>query len=88
MTTANNRINHIENIWTNAKQVYKIAKNIINQRIKNKLPNLKIRTQVWLDFQHIQIEGPSKKLALKQLGPFKILERTGPMNYKLKLPPH
>jgi len=50
MTTANNRINHIENIWTNAKQVYKIAKNIINQRIKNKLPNLKIRTQVWLDF--------------------------------------
>jgi len=46
MTTASNRINHIENIWTNAKQAYEIAKNIINQRIKKKLPNLKIRTQV------------------------------------------
>jgi len=40
--TANNRINHMENIWTNAKQAYEVAKNIINQRIKNKLLNLKI----------------------------------------------
>jgi len=28
--TANNRINHMENIWTNTKQAYKVAKNIIN----------------------------------------------------------
>ena len=46
---ANNRINHIENIWTNAKQAYEVVKNIINQRIKNKLSNLEIETQVWLD---------------------------------------
>jgi len=39
----------MENIWTNAKQVHEVAKNIINQRIKNKLSNLEIGTQVWLN---------------------------------------
>ena len=28
--TANNRINHIKNIQTNAKQAYEVAKNFIN----------------------------------------------------------
>jgi len=86
--TADNRINHIENIWTNAKQAHEVAKNLINQRIKNKLPDLKAGTQVWLDSRHIQIEGTPKKLAPKRVGPFKILERTGPINYRLKLLPH
>jgi len=47
--TANNRINHIENIQANAKQAHKTAKNLINQRIKSKLPDLKAGIQVWLD---------------------------------------
>jgi len=86
--TADNRINYIENIWTNTKQVYEVAKNLINQRIKSKLPDLKTGTQVWLDSRHIQIEGTPKKLAPKCVGPFKILEKTRPVNYRLKLPPH
>ena len=86
--TADNRINHIENIRTNAKQVHEVAKNLINQRIKSKLPNLKAGTQVWLDSRHIQIEGIPKKLTPKCVGPFEILERTRPVNYQLKLPPH
>jgi len=86
--TADNRINHIENIRTNAKQAHEVAKNLINQKIKSKLPNLKVGTQVWLDSRHIQIEGTPKKLALKRVGLFEILERTGPVNYRLKLPPH
>jgi len=86
--TADNRINYIENIQTNAKQIHEVAKNLINQKIKSKLPDLKAETQVWLDSQHIQIEGTPKKLIPKRVGPFKILERTGPVNYQLKLPPH
>jgi len=42
--TANNRINHIENIWTNTKQAHKVTKNFINQRIKSKLSDLKAGT--------------------------------------------
>jgi len=71
----------IENIRTNAKQAHEVAQNLINQRIKSKLPNLKAGTQVWLDSRHIQIEGTPKKLTPKHVGPFKILERTGPVNY-------
>jgi len=41
--TADNRINHIENIQTNAKQAHEVAKNLINQRIKSKLPDLKYK---------------------------------------------
>jgi len=86
--TANNRTNHIENIQMNTKQAHEVAKNLINQRIKSKLPSLKAGTQVWLDSQHIQIKGTPKKLIPKHVGPSKILERTGPVNYWLKLPPH
>jgi len=46
---ANNRINYMENIQTNTKQAHEVAKNLINQRIKSKLSDLKIGTQVWLD---------------------------------------
>jgi len=52
--TADNRINHMENIQTNTKQVHEVTKNLINQRIKSKLPDLKTGIQVWLDSQHIQ----------------------------------
>jgi len=55
------------------------------RKSKNKLPNLKVGTQVWLDSRHIQIEGTPKKLAPKHIGSFEILERTGPVNYRLKL---
>ena len=76
----------MENIQTNAKQAHEVAKNLINQRIKSKLPDLKIGAQVWLDSQHIQIKGAPKKLTLKCIGLFKILKGTGPVNYQLKLP--
>jgi len=39
----------MKNIQTNTKQVHEVAKNLINQRIKSKLSDLKIGTQVWLD---------------------------------------
>ena len=55
--TANNRINYMENIQTNAKQAHEVAKNLINQKIKSKLSDLKVGTRVWLDSQHIQIKG-------------------------------
>jgi len=86
--TTNNRINHMENIQTNVKQAYEVTKNLINQRIKSKLPNLKAGTHVWLDSQHIQVKGTPKKLIPKYVGPFEILEKTGSINYRLKLPPH
>ncbi|SJL16408.1 uncharacterized protein ARMOST_19932 [Armillaria ostoyae] len=43
---------------------------------------------VWLDTTNLHLPRPKKKLNDKQVGPFKILEKTGASAYKLKLLPH
>jgi hypothetical protein len=42
--------------------------------------------RVWLDAENLQMEGPLKKLDVKQMGPFEVLEKVGPCAYRLKLP--
>jgi hypothetical protein len=42
--------------------------------------------KVWLDGTHYKTLRPSKKLAAKRLGPFKVLERYGKSAYRLQLP--
>ena len=43
-------------------------------------------TQVWLEGTHIQTTHLKFKLAPRQYGPFKILEKVGSLAYKLKTP--
>ncbi|SJL18993.1 uncharacterized protein ARMOST_22598 [Armillaria ostoyae] len=43
---------------------------------------------VWLDTANLHLPRPKKKLNDKRVGSFKILEKTGALAYKLKLPPH
>lgn len=42
--------------------------------------------KVYLLRKHIKTKRPSTKLDFKKLGPFRILEKIGPVNYKLQLP--
>ena len=42
---------------------------------------------VWLDGKDIQTDRPSKKLADRRYGPYKIVKVVGPNSYQLKLPP-
>jgi hypothetical protein len=42
---------------------------------------------VWLSSKDISLTSPSRKLAPRQLGPYKIVERTGELTYRLALPP-
>jgi len=86
--TADDRICHMENIRIKAREAHKNSCNTINQQIKNKTPELKIGDKVWLDTQHLQIKGLPRKLSPKRTGLFEILECTGPVNYRLKLPIH
>jgi Chromo (CHRromatin Organisation MOdifier) domain len=46
----------------------------------------KVGKCVWLDGSNIKVQIPSRSLGDKQLGPFKILERIGDLDYKLELP--
>jgi hypothetical protein len=49
-------------------------------------PPLKRGDKVYLLRKHIKTKRPSTKLDFKKLGPFEIIEKVGPVNYKLRLP--
>jgi hypothetical protein len=47
----------------------------------------KVGNHVWLDAQHLKIKSKSQKLNPKRLGPFKVLDRVGNLDYRIELPP-
>jgi hypothetical protein len=47
----------------------------------------KVGSYIWLDTQHLKIKSKSQKLNPKCLGPFKVLDRVGNLDYRLELPP-
>jgi hypothetical protein len=49
-------------------------------------PTLKEGDKVYLLRKYIKTKRPSTKLDSKKLGPFKILEKIGSVNYRLQLP--
>lgn len=42
--------------------------------------------KVWLNAKDISLTSPSHKLAVRQLGPYQVIERTGELTYRLALP--
>ena len=46
----------------------------------------KVGDYVWLDGSDIKVRIPSRKLGDQQLGPFKVIERTADLTYRLELP--
>jgi hypothetical protein len=49
-------------------------------------PHYKVGDKVWLSAKNITTTAPSKKLAAKQLGPYRILSKVGELDYELDLP--
>jgi hypothetical protein len=43
--------------------------------------------KVWLSAKDIALTSASRKLAVRQLGPYEVTERTGELTYRLALPP-
>uniref|UniRef100_A0A0W0G0B7 Reverse transcriptase-rnase h-integrase n=1 Tax=Moniliophthora roreri TaxID=221103 RepID=A0A0W0G0B7_MONRR len=56
------------------------------QREKQKLDVFEEGQKVWLEAKNLAMGYPSKKLAPKREGPFKVLKVLGPVMYKLDLP--
>jgi hypothetical protein len=53
---------------------------------RNKTPEYEVGQQVLLDNADLALNRPSRKLAERRSGPFKIIERIGTHAYRLKLP--
>lgn len=45
-----------------------------------------VGAKVLLDTEHLQLSLPSRKLAHRRVGPFKVVSKVGPVAYKLELP--
>ena len=45
-----------------------------------------IGDRVWLEAYNLSTDAPSKKLAVKRLGPYTVLESVGPASYRLDIP--
>ena len=56
------------------------------ERGKPKAHVFNIGDQVWLSSKDIKIHQPSPKLGPRRLGPFKVIERIGDLDYRLELP--
>ena len=50
-------------------------------------PRYIIGDQVWLSTANIKTQKLFKKLDHKQVGPYKIIKKVGPISYRLRLPP-
>lgn len=49
-------------------------------------PDFEEGSLVLLNAQHVATTRPTKKLDDKFIGPFRIVKRTGPVNYRLNIP--
>ena len=50
------------------------------------IPEIQAGQKVYLLQKNLKTKRPSNKLDFKKLGPYKVLEKTGPVNFKLELP--
>ena len=82
----NHRLKIIEEECTQVKKAYAFTKNIIDQHIKIKIPEIKIEAKVWLSAKNICTKHPIQKFMPKQFRLFKVLEKQSLVNYRLALP--
>jgi hypothetical protein len=86
---ADERSNEMKEAREDAEAMLRMA----NERMKRyydrnikEAPQFKKGDLVWLEAKNIRQKRPNKKLSDRRLGPFEVIEKTGDVNYRLKLP--
>ena len=81
------RLRELQKIREEAIAAQLLAKQALQDIVKNSAPLFKPNDKVWLDGKNLRTSHPSHKLAPRRYGPFKILAVINPVAYKLQLPP-
>ena len=86
----NLRLKHLQESRKEAEAALREEKRAMKQAFEmgKMAPHIFVPGQkVWLSAKDISLTAPSRKLAVCQLGPYTIAERTGELTYRLILPP-
>lgn len=85
------RLEKMKEARKDAESALRLAKEAMKEKWVEvhgrKEPVFEVGDKVWLSAQHIKVHQPTKKLGVRQLGPYTVLERIGDLAYKLDLPP-
>ena len=88
--TADERAELLKEIHSETKASIQIAAERMKRHYDRgvaEAPKFDIGEEVWLDAKNVLTTQPSRKLADKRLGPFKVIAKVGPLDYRLELPP-
>ena len=80
------RIETLDNARREAIAAHKLAMEIMQQRIKARTKPFTLGQKVWLEAKNLKLPFQSRKIAPKQIGPFKITKTLSPLTYQLELP--
>ncbi|ESK89783.1 hypothetical protein Moror_16820 [Moniliophthora roreri MCA 2997] len=80
------RLQELKRVREETASLLELARQQMIQREKQKLDVFKEGQKVWLEAKNLAMGYPSKKLAPKREGPFKVLKVLGLVTYKLDLP--
>uniref|UniRef100_A0A0W0G2H2 Putative reverse transcriptase-rnase h-integrase n=1 Tax=Moniliophthora roreri TaxID=221103 RepID=A0A0W0G2H2_MONRR len=80
------RLQELKRVREETASLLELARQQMIRREKQKLDTFEEGQKVWLEAKNLATGYPSKKLAPKREGLFKILKALGPVTYKLELP--
>lgn len=80
------RLRELDQARNEAIAAHKLAQERMKQRIKSTFKPFREGQQVWLDSRNLKLSYPSRKIAPKREGPFKIKRVLSPLTYELTLP--
>lgn len=86
----NSRLQTLQETRKEAEAALRMEKRTMKETFEAGKPSPHIFSpgqKVWLSSKDISLSTPSRKLSPRQLGPYEVLERTGKLTYRLRLPP-
>jgi hypothetical protein len=79
-------IDRLQKLEEARSQAQKRLENMQARHEDRRTPEFDVGTHVWLEGKNLQVTG-QRKLLPRRYGPFKIIDKIGPVAYRLDLPP-